>query len=367
MNEFPIYNCSKIFNRFDGKLNKIDLKKIARELKVFYPCRLDAMAINPAAVADNDNNMKFSPGEVVISINIGIFITVKLLDVDGGRIEISKRTKRKVLVKHAYYLMCDALGMLPSLNIDVDDDMIIKHCGFGSSSSTIAGVCVAINEMFGKPISNKDLIKYCAANHGEEVTDSDDNNLKAVQCIGGGATNGLTKEGILIISGQATVIAKMKYKATVLIAVPNKFQVRNADEMMRLEEKNLYKFKRTGDKFKNTIAYKLVHNALPDMANGSIKGLADLVFDYRFYMGSNQNCSFVFPPLKKLNEDLKCLYEHQYCNFLALSSVGPAFFCLVTNKRDKDFCKQYFLNLDMNVQETTVRNNYYKVMEKTYE
>ncbi len=367
MSKFPIYNCAYIFNSFNDKVKKLDLTKCLKSIKIFYPCRLDAMAINPAAVANNDNNMKFTPGEVVVSVNIGIHISVKLLNLDGGNIEISNRTKRKVLIKHAYYLMCDALHINPSLYIDVDDSTVIKHCGFGSSSATITAVCVAINEMFGKPISNKSLIKYCSSNHGEEVSDTDEDNLKAVQCIGGGATNGLTKEGIIIIAGQATTIAKMNYDATVLIAIPNKFKVRDANEMMRLEEKNLYKFKRTGNKYKDVIAYRLLHIALPDMANGEIKGLADIVYDYRFCMGSNKNCSFVYPPLNQLSDKLKILYKEKHCEFLSLSSVGPAFFCLVTNEKDKKYCKNHFEMLDMSVKETTIRNDYYKVLEKCYE
>ena len=47
-----------------------------------------------------------------------------------------------------------------------------------------------------------------ASNHGEEVSDDNENELKVVQCIGGGATNGQTDEGIIIISGKSCTIAK---------------------------------------------------------------------------------------------------------------------------------------------------------------
>ena len=33
--------------------------------------------------------------------------------------------------------------------------------------------------------------------HGEEITDENEEELKLVQCIGGGATNGLTGDGIM--------------------------------------------------------------------------------------------------------------------------------------------------------------------------
>lgn len=365
MNDFPIFKFDQIFNIYNRKneIGKIQLK--CHKISIFYPCRLDAMAINPGAVVKNNNNMKFSPGEVVVSIDLGLKISIKVLSATGGKISISETTKRKVLVKHACALMFDALEISPSLYVDVDDSDVVKHCGFGSSSSTIAGVCAAINELYDKPICNDDLIKYVASNHGEEVCDRDEDNLKLVQCIGGGASNGLTKEGILIISGCATVIAKLNYSSNVLIAIPNKFKVRDANEMMQLEEKNLYKFARTGKKYKEKIAYEMLHKVLPDIANNDISSLGELVYKYRFYMGSNINCSFVYPPIKQLNKTLRILYEEKHCIFLSLSSVGPAFFCFVDNKEDELFCKNFFEENDMRVIKTAVHNDTYNILERS--
>ena len=136
--------------------------------------------------------------------------------------------------------MCNALNIFPSLDIDVDDDDIPKHCGFGSSSSTISAVASAINELYSCPINDKDLIKYLASNHGEEISDNDEENLKVVQCIGGGATNGLTEESIIIISGKSTAIAKMKYESEVLICFPNDFVQKDAKVLMETGRKKFY-------------------------------------------------------------------------------------------------------------------------------
>ena len=216
---FPIIDAGHIFNPLklyitpNLKLSFVDIS---------YPCRLDAMAINPAAVVYN-SDMVFTPGEVVISLKKFINVKIKVLDENGGKLVISKRTKRKVLIKHAYLLMCKALNISPSLKIDVDDSDIPKHCGFGSSSSTISSIAAAINELYGNPLKPVDLIKYLASNHGEELDNKNDKSLKVVQCIGGGATNGFTEEGIIIITGQATTISKMKYEGEVLIGIPKDF------------------------------------------------------------------------------------------------------------------------------------------------
>ena len=124
MKKFPVYKCDYIFNKYCGKKpKKVKLKLKGIELE--YPCRLDAMAINPAAVSYNDS-MIFTPGEVLVSINKKIKTKIEVIDKKGGIINVSDKTKRKVLVKHAYYLLCDALKVKPSLNIEVIDDFPSK-------------------------------------------------------------------------------------------------------------------------------------------------------------------------------------------------------------------------------------------------
>lgn len=365
MNEkFPIIKAGHVFNEFKGILNNSIILK-NKYMEINYPCRLDAMAINPAAVCYNDS-MVFTPGEVVVSLNKFINVKIKVISNDGGLIKISETTKRKVLVKHAYLLMCKALKVNPSLEIDVCDDDIPKHCGFGSSSSTIAAVSSCINEIYGCPIENKDLIKYLASNHGEEISDNDVDHLKVVQCIGGGATNGLTEEGIIIIAGRATSIAKIKYESKVLVCFPNDFIQKDAKTLMELEEQNLWKFKKTGEKWAENIAYTLLHKAIPDMLNGSIKSLADLVFDYRFNMGSNENCSFVYDGLMDISNKIRKLYENNKCNFLALSSVGPAFFLLVDNNNEEE-CIKELLNMNLEVLTSSICNTKYKIITKEEE
>ena len=360
MKKFSKYRYDYIFNKYQGKLIK-NYNLCKEGLIVKYPCRLDAMAINPAAVCYNDS-MIFTPGEVVISTKKYIIVTIKKI-ADNDKLIISKRTKRKVLVKHAYYLMKDVLKFHDSFYIDVNDDGIPKHCGFGSSSSTIAAVAASINEMYGCPISNESLIKYLASNHGEEISDDDEDNLKMVQCIGGGATNGLTSSGIIIIAGHATTIAKMNYDGKILIGLPKNFMIKDANYLMEQEEKNLYKFKKTGELYADKIAYNLLHKALPGMINGRIKELAEVVFDYRFNMGSIENCSFVYEQMIEDGNKLRKLYENNNCEFLALSSVGPAYFVIVKNNEQLEKCKKEFELLNMEVMITDVNNESYIVDE----
>ena len=57
--KFPIIKAGYIFNRFSKDIRK-DIKIKYNFIEINYPCRLDAMAINPAAVTYNDA-MIFTP------------------------------------------------------------------------------------------------------------------------------------------------------------------------------------------------------------------------------------------------------------------------------------------------------------------
>lgn len=52
---FPKCEVGHLFNPFVGKImNECEIKH--NKIEISYPCRLDAMAINPAAVCYNDEN-----------------------------------------------------------------------------------------------------------------------------------------------------------------------------------------------------------------------------------------------------------------------------------------------------------------------
>ena len=75
--KFPIIKAGYIFNPYPKKEN-INRYLKYRQIEINYPCRLDAMAINPAAVCYN-SDMIFTPGEVVISLKKYINVKIKVI------------------------------------------------------------------------------------------------------------------------------------------------------------------------------------------------------------------------------------------------------------------------------------------------
>ena len=67
IDRFPTFKAGHIFNKYPHIIDE-NLKLKYDKINLEYPCRMDAMAINPAAVCYNDN-LIFTPGEVVVSLN----------------------------------------------------------------------------------------------------------------------------------------------------------------------------------------------------------------------------------------------------------------------------------------------------------
>ena len=259
--------------------------------------------------------------------------------------------------------MKGALGFSEGLRISVDNSNEIRHAGLGSSSGMIAGIAAAINEMFGNPIAPADLIQYLAQNHGEEI-DGDDKHLNPVQCIGGSAAAGFYKGALLVLAGESRVIATMDipgiYKA--IIGIPKDYVELDSKILLEKEISVFDKFMETGKTYGPKIAYDILHYGLPAMVKGNLKPFGEIIFDYRFNMGSIKNCSYCYPPMVDLATKLAPLFEDNKVDVLALSSVGPAFFVI---SKDPKTCVEYFERHNLKTIVVELENNSYEVLERS--
>lgn len=330
---------------------------VGGSIYVQYPARLEAMALDPAKIATNDSFV-YTAGQIDLCIELFRSIRVSY-DEQGTGIVISKRTKRASLALHAGLLMMEALGISGRLIIDIDDPTAeLRHCGLGSSSGTIAGVASAINELFGCPIDPHELVLYCAQNHGEEI-DDDPTRLAAVQCLGGSGVCGNYDGGLILLAGEATPIGRyfIDEKQSVVIGIPNDFNHPDSKELMQKEEESMEGFVATGSLYGKEIAYRLVHEVMPALELGNLEPCKQLVFDYRWDMGSIQNCSFVFPRMNAIADRLRPLRADKSVKFIALSSVGPGFFAITD---DPESIEKLFGELNMRTIRTSVYNDKYK-------
>lgn len=354
--DFEPYPIGTVHNVID--MSK-EMKPIHREVEIEFPSRLNAMAIDPSKITSN-KNMVYTPGEVVFSIQI--FNKIKVKSTNRQTLEISKRSKRSVLVKHAAIIMQKLFKDETGLFIDVDNSQEIRHAGLGSSSALIAGVAAAINELYGNPIATRELAKYVAQNHGEEI-DGDNEQLNPVQCIGGSAISGLNEGGVFVIAGETEIISSMHLDSSkeIILGIPNDFLETDSKSQFEDEKDNLDKFLKTGKKYGQEIAYRMLHQAIPGIINNDVKPLGDLIFDYRFHMGSIENCSYVYPKMTDIAKELAFLKELKHADVLAISSVGPTFFA---TGKDTELIEESFAKNNLKVIKTKICNSKYTVKYK---
>jgi len=364
MNHFPTFKAGSIRNNFDWKLTcKVSLKH--NSVSVKYPTRLNADALDLSNFVPNEKHI-YPIGEILISINKFINVTTKYLGNNDGILDISKTTKRKVLVSHAYKLMCIALDILPSLHIDVNDDEVLKHCGFGSTGAIISAVCCSINELYGNPMKGLDIIKYVMSNYGEEISDDDFENLIVVPSFGGSIATGIAKGGIMVIAGMGVPIGTTNYNGHVVIGIPNDYLSNKSNKIEKIEVENFDSYgidPKSMRKKSYVISYDIIHKALPRLVDGDISILSNIIFNLRFKEGGIQPCSFIFPRVNEIAANIKHLYENGKCDMLSMSSNGPAFFALVSNENDEKECIKQFNEQNMKIIKASVCNETYFVQK----
>lgn len=295
-------------------------------VRLRYPNRLNAMALDPSKVLPGAGS--YPAGELVFVTDL--FTSVEIQGTaSGDGVEITADSARPVLGRHAALLMRQVLGLTGGMRITIRSHPLPPHVGLGSSSAVLAAVAAAINELCGRPLDHRTLMRLLVDNHGEEI-DGNDDEIMPVQCIGGSAAAGLVPGAIQVVSGNAVALLAAPAPAghTIVLAVPPDLRSWDASESLRAEAENFDGFLETGRRYAPQIAYRLLHECWPDLVTGTPGTLGQLVFDYRFEMGSIRNCAFSHPRLLEYAAQVRQLFESGQAAVLSLSSVGPLFFAL---------------------------------------
>ncbi|MGL4759471.1 MAG: hypothetical protein ACRCXZ_09105 [Patescibacteria group bacterium] len=345
--KFPV---GKVINQFSGNIGPVD--STYQKVVIQYPSRINTMALDPSRIEERADHT-YNAGEIIITLELFKTISINKNQSQSDSITSS----RPSLVLHALELMRKALKTEDYFDVVIDDPNSYKHCGLGSSSSLISGVMCAINQLYGSPITAKDLVAYSARNHGEET--GDDKFLTPVQCLGGSAVAGLYDGGVSVLVGNNRVIYSGDLNCDhVVIGIPKYYKPLNSDLLMILEQEAMPKFVNTGNLYREKIAFQVLHDVIPGLIESESKPLKDLIFNYRFNYGSIKNCSFGCPEIVEISDNLRHLYTSDEVSVLGLSSVGPAFFAVTNNP---DYVRGVFEEQDLKCIQTKVYNGKFKV------
>lgn len=357
ISNFQVYDVGNVYNEYKVKG---EVRPLFSSIIIEYPTRLNAMAIDPSGITENQN-MHYSPGEVVFSTEIKIEVRISLNDKDDD-VYIGENPNRISVVKHTCEIMRKALNYKGHFDVELVKSHDLRHCGLGSTGAIQASIGAGINYIFGNPIAEADLVKYLAQNYGEEI-DGDETHLMPVQCIGGSAASGIYKGGVFVLAGENTIISTgtIGKEYEVVLGIPNNYKCQDSKTQFEEEERNIDKFKECGRLYRNQIAYNILHKFLPAMVHQDVKTMGDVIFDYRYNMGSIQNCSYTYEDMPRIMEELKFLKTEGLVDVLAISSVGPLVFAIGKNM---DACKREFEKNDLRIYSTHINNDSFRILNE---
>lgn len=365
---YPVFSVGSMIRKFESKHTPPEAAH--RIVNIDFPTRINAVVLDQSKVAPN-KEMIFPGGEILFSVGCFIKVRVTMIDAQSGGITFKGFIQREVLAKHAYDLMCNALGVSPALQVEVDEQHVLKHSGLGSSGAVLAAVCVAINEMYDCPISDLELLQYIVGNYGEEVDDGNNQQLQCNPCFGGSISTGLFAGGIQILSGFATPIFETNYDANVLIGIPNDYIPMSASEEIARHAQYLFGDNNTDDiraqinetAMSKNIAYEVIHKVMPSLVHGDLSELGKLSYKFSFGNGSHSvnDTTWLYPRCNAIAKRISRLFTDEYCTVLGISSVGPAFYAVVENERQEEECLSLFESQHLACSLVPIYNNKYQV------
>ncbi|GHU03672.1 hypothetical protein FACS1894158_02530 [Betaproteobacteria bacterium] len=320
VDDFQPFAIGTIENQYQGPLHPPVAEN--RLSVVTYPSRLNLMAVDPSRIAVACGRI-YQAGEICLAVDCPLRVSIRRSDET-----IIKGTARTGIVRHVLKIFNAAIRSKADYFIEVEGREI-PHLGLGSSSRLSASIAMALNHLWGMPLDPWYLVRYLAANHGEE-THADSDFLVPVQCIGGGGTAGLVDHPFYVLSGDATLIGQYPVDKgyRVVLAYPEQDGPRDATAMMEREAKDLLRFYSIGRTNGRDIAYRVFHQLLPAAVKGDWRIVGEILDWYRYDLGSVEACSFSHERFLDLAGLVRQLRIDGLADLAGPSSVGPACYLL---------------------------------------
>lgn len=291
------------------------------------PARINAMCFDPGSLAIPVRPHVYTAGELALSAKIYTRASVRLLSTPEVRVKSGGN--RGNIALHAALLLKKTLSISSGLEIEAENLHAYPHCGFGSSAAIQTATALAVNTLFGNPLTGAELLKLLSQNYGEEVKGN--SRLIHIQSNGGGPAVALGG-GMVALAGEGVVIKRKPFPdgyAFVFGIVPA-YRPTDALRMFEKELAVLPRFKHASEEHRYLAAYLVLHRLLPAMEEGRIADMGDAIETYRFKCGSLFNTGQVWPEMLRVMKELRPYRRSQRIPILSTSSVGPAIYALTT-------------------------------------
>ena len=293
-----------------------------RQLEVSLPSRLHTTVLD----MNRFRAGKCGGGGVGVAVKIPNICRIKAISAP----EVRVNSTRKPLVEHFAVLFKKLLHYPGGFEIELQGHER-RHVGMGSSSGAIAAVCVAINEVLGRPFNNRELRRIMGYNFCEESPTGSGYLIHAFE-TGVGAMAGI-HGGWVVASDDLELVYRAAFPDTkAIILIPDVPSIKNEyngestsarPEVELLLRRARYLDARQGYEK----AYYVLLDLIPAMVRGDLEAMGKVILDISF-MGSKRaeceqhglfgaNIYHWLGSFKELGAEL-----------VAMSSVGPTILVL---------------------------------------
>lgn len=295
---------------------------VEREVEVIVPARLHL------AVLDMNRFSIERVGGGGIGLGINIYLRARVRSTRNP--EITVNGERPLIALHFARVFKEILHYPGGFEIELYDHKR-RHVGLGSSCGTMCAACIGINEVLGRPFTNRELRRITGYNACEESPSKNGYIIKTFE-TGIGSMVGLNG-GFVIGSDDAEMIYRAPLLDTkVIILIPDvpslEDEYTGKDTAADAEVGLLLRRARYLDaRLGNTKANLILLDLLPALVKGDLKAIGETLLDITFTGSKRAECEqhgMCGAPIFHYIG----LFREMGAEAAGMSSVGPTVFAL---------------------------------------
>ncbi|MDR0217433.1 MAG: hypothetical protein LBI71_00855 [Enterobacteriaceae bacterium] len=168
---------------------------VVKKCKVVVPARVDTFLCKTQYFVEPPQRQIYPVGSINFVIDQYSSASVEINTQGTGNQIYSSRNK---IISHVFLMLKQVLNFKEDLIIKAENQHNIIHGGLGSTVSLVGSIAIAINELYGCPLTKTELIKFLSQNYGEENEENEDT-LHPAASIGGGFASALMPGNIVIM------------------------------------------------------------------------------------------------------------------------------------------------------------------------
>jgi beta-RFAP synthase len=255
---------------------------VEREVEITIPARLHT------TVLDMNRFNTTRPGGGGIGFAVGIYFRARVRSTKSPQIVI--RGQRTLIVEHFARVFKEILGFPGGFEIELYDHGR-RHVGMGSSTGSMTAACVGINEVLGRPFTNRELRRILGFNACEESPMNNNYLIRGFE-TGLGSMAGING-GMVLSTDDMELIYRIPLPDTrAVIIIPDvpslADEFTGKDTAAQSEVELLMRRARYLDHLQCGAKSQIVLlDLLPAMIRGDLPGIGNALFDL-CYLGSKR-------------------------------------------------------------------------------